>query len=99
MRDWLKREPIVLVRGQGTVVEAVHGRKYLHANSSIWTNLHGHHHPKLNAAIRRQLNKIAHTSALGFANEPASLLAQKLVNAANPSSLAKSKIKNQKSKI
>jgi adenosylmethionine-8-amino-7-oxononanoate aminotransferase len=110
MRDWLKREPIVLVRGQGTALEDVHGRKYLDANSSIWTNLHGHNHPKLNAAIRRQLNKIAHTSALGFANEPASLLGQKLVEASNPSSLAKSKInpdlesgsrrlENQKSKI
>ncbi len=55
------------------------GREYLDANSSIWTNLHGHAHPKINAAIARQLKKIAHSSALGLANEPASLLAQKLI--------------------
>ncbi|HLP76395.1 MAG TPA: aminotransferase class III-fold pyridoxal phosphate-dependent enzyme, partial [Candidatus Paceibacterota bacterium] len=84
MRDWLKREPIVIVEGEGAVLRDVHGREYLDANSSIWTNLHGHQHPKINAAIRRQLGKIAHSSALGFANEPASVLAEKLVEAANP---------------
>src|SRR5438045_9600926 len=82
MRDWLKREPIVIVSGQGAVLRDVHGREYLDANSSIWTNLHGHNHLKLNAAIAKQLKKIAHSSALGFANEPASLLAAKLVQAA-----------------
>jgi adenosylmethionine-8-amino-7-oxononanoate aminotransferase len=83
MRDWLKREPIVIAEGKGAVLRDVKGREYLDANSSIWTNLHGHNHPKINAAISRQLKKIAHSSALGFANGPASLLAQKLVGAAN----------------
>ena len=84
MRDWLRHEPLVIASGQGVVLRDVNGREYLDANSSIWTNLHGHSHPKINAAIRRQLRKIAHSSALGLANEPASLLAQKLVEAANP---------------
>jgi adenosylmethionine-8-amino-7-oxononanoate aminotransferase len=92
MRDWLKREPIVIKSGQGAVLRDVHGKEYLDANSSIWTNLHGHQHPKINAAIARQLKKIAHSSALGFANEPASLLAAELVKAANP----KSRIQNPK---
>src|ERR1039458_4091207 len=83
MRDWLAREPIVIVEGEGAVLRDVHGREYLDANSSIWTNLHGHNHPKINSAIQRQLKKIAHSSALGLANEPASLLAAKLVRAAN----------------
>jgi adenosylmethionine---8-amino-7-oxononanoate aminotransferase len=55
-----------------------HGKEYLDANSSIWTNLHGHRHPAINTAIERQLGKIAHSSALGLANEPASKLAAKL---------------------
>lgn len=84
MRDWLKREPIVITSGKGAVLRDVHGKEYLDANSSIWTNLHGHQHPKINAAIQRQLKKISHSSALGFANEPASLLAEKLVKASNP---------------
>jgi adenosylmethionine---8-amino-7-oxononanoate aminotransferase len=83
MRDWLRREPPVIVSGQAAVLRDASGREYLDANSSIWTNLHGHNHPKINAAIGRQLKKIAHSSALGLANEPASLLAEKLVEAAN----------------
>src|ERR1700690_4461489 len=84
MRDWLAREPIVIVAGKGAVLRDVKGREYLDANSSIWTNLHGHQHPKINAAIQRQLNRIAHSSALGLANEPAALLAAALVKTANP---------------
>ncbi|HKQ38483.1 MAG TPA: aminotransferase class III-fold pyridoxal phosphate-dependent enzyme, partial [Verrucomicrobiae bacterium] len=83
MRDWLQCEPIVIARGKGAVLEDVHGRKYLDANSSIWTNLHGHNHPKINAAIKRQLRCVAHSSSLGLANEPASLLAKELAQAAN----------------
>jgi adenosylmethionine-8-amino-7-oxononanoate aminotransferase len=84
MRDWVKREPIILVEGQGAVVRDIHGREYLDANSSIWTNLHGHRHPRIDAAVRAQLDKIAHSSALGLANEPASKLARELIKAANP---------------
>jgi len=84
MADWLKTEPIVIVAGRGATLRDAKGRKFLDANSSIWTNLHGHNHPKINAAIQRQLKKIAHSSALGFANEPASLLAEHLVRIANP---------------
>src|SRR5882672_4559981 len=84
MRDWLKREPIVIVEGHGAVLRDADGREYLDANSSIWTNLHGHNHPKINRAIQRQLKRVAHTSALGLANEPASLLAAKLVEMARP---------------
>jgi adenosylmethionine---8-amino-7-oxononanoate aminotransferase len=84
MRAWLGREPIVIVEGHGAVLRDARGREYLDANASIWTNLHGHNHPTLNAAVGQQLRKIAHSSALGLANEPASLLAAKLVAAANP---------------
>jgi adenosylmethionine---8-amino-7-oxononanoate aminotransferase len=84
MRDWLKSEPIVIASAKGAVLRDVYGKKYIDANSSIWTNLHGHRHPAIDAAIRKQLKKIAHSSALGLANEPASLLAAELVKAANP---------------
>jgi adenosylmethionine-8-amino-7-oxononanoate aminotransferase len=83
MRDWLKREPIVIVDGKGAVLRDAGGNEYLDGNSSIWTNLHGHRHPKINAAIRRQLGQIAHSSALGLASRPASFLAEKLIKAAN----------------
>jgi adenosylmethionine-8-amino-7-oxononanoate aminotransferase len=85
MQEWMQRDPIVITRGKGAVLWDAHGHEYLDANSSIWTNLHGHNQPKINAAIQRQLKQIAHSSALGLANEPASLLAEKLVQLANPS--------------
>jgi adenosylmethionine-8-amino-7-oxononanoate aminotransferase len=92
MRDWLRREPIVIVEGDGAILRDVKGHEFLDANSSIWTNLHGHNHSKINSAISRQLKKIAHSSALGFANESASLLAEQLVKCAN----SKSKTQNSK---
>jgi adenosylmethionine---8-amino-7-oxononanoate aminotransferase len=86
MRDWLRREPIVIVSGKGATLRDAHGQTYLDANSSIWTNLHGHRHPAIDLALRRQLNKIAHCSALGLANEPAALLAERLVQLATSNS-------------
>ena len=83
MRDWLRREPIVIVAGRGAVLYDAKDKAYLDANSSIWTNLHGHRHPGISAAISRQLRRISHSSALGLANEPASLLAEKLVGIAD----------------
>lgn len=80
MRDWLQREPIVIARGKGAVLWDVNDKEYLDANASIWTNIHGHCHPKINAAIRRQLGRLEHSSALGLANEPASTLAARLIH-------------------
>jgi len=84
MRDWMKDKPIVLKRGQGSNLWDIKGRKYIDANSSIWTNLHGHNHPKINRAIQSQLGKVSHVSALGFANEPAAKLGERLIHLAKP---------------
>ena len=83
MRYWLKHDPIVIESGRGAVLRDTRGRQYLDANSSIWTNLHGHNQPGINTAIKRQLGTIAHSSALGLANVPAALLAKRLVTTAN----------------
>jgi adenosylmethionine-8-amino-7-oxononanoate aminotransferase len=99
MRDWLKREPILIVEGEGAVVRDVHGQEYLDANSSIWTNLHGHNHPKINAAIQRQLKRIAHSSALGLANQPAALLAERLVRLANPGSAGEESLRARNASV
>ena len=82
MKDWLAEEPIVIVSGKGPTLTDQRGRKYLDANASIWTNLHGHNHPKINQAIQRQLSKISHSSALGLANQPAARLAAELIQLA-----------------
>lgn len=80
MRDWCApdHEPLVLARGNGAVLEDIHGRQYLDGNASIWTNIHGHCHPRINAAIRDQLERVAHVSFLGTTHEPAARLAARL---------------------
>ncbi|HEY0789701.1 MAG TPA: adenosylmethionine--8-amino-7-oxononanoate transaminase [Chthoniobacterales bacterium] len=79
MAAWLAREPLLLVRGEGAWLFDEKGNRYLDGNSSIWTNLHGHNHARISAALKAQLDRVAHTSLLGFANEPAALLAQRLI--------------------
>jgi len=80
MRDWCEPDhrPLVLVRGEGAMLEDSEGRRYLDGNSSIWTNIHGHAHPAINQAIRDQLDRVAHVSFLGTTNSPAIQLATKL---------------------
>lgn len=71
-------EPLVLTCGEGAWLWDSEGRRYLDGNSSIWTNIHGHAHPVLTAAIREQLEKTAHVSFLGFTHPAAVELAEKL---------------------
>lgn len=82
MRQWCAEdhEPLVLASAKGCVLTDDQGRSYLDGNSSIWTNIHGHNHPAINAAIREQLDRAAHTSFLGFTNPPAIRLAEALLN-------------------
>jgi adenosylmethionine-8-amino-7-oxononanoate aminotransferase len=79
--DWnaLEHEPPVLVEGEGALLRDDQGREYIDGNSSIWTNLHGHRHPKIDAAIREQLGRVAHTSFLGFTHPLAAALGRELV--------------------
>ena len=78
--EWCARghEPLVITRGEGSWLWDSEGRRYLDGNSSIWTNIHGHAHPVINAAIREQLEQVAHTSFLGFTHPLAGKLARKL---------------------
>ncbi|HEY8899483.1 MAG TPA: adenosylmethionine--8-amino-7-oxononanoate transaminase [Chthoniobacterales bacterium] len=91
MRAWCDpaHEPLVLVEGDGAILRDSRGREYLDGNSSIWTNLHGHNHPKLNAAIRAQLDRVAHVSFLGTTNAPATRLAERLCALFPPNTLTR----------
>ncbi len=78
MRQWLAEEPVIIETGQGAILRDVEGKEYIDANSSIWTNLHGHQHPQITQAIKDQLDRIAHSSFLGLSNVPAIALAERL---------------------
>ena len=82
MQDWTApdHQPLFITHDEGVWLHDHAGKRYLDGNSTIWTNLHGHRHSRLDAALRDQLGKIAHVSALGFANEPATRLAKALVD-------------------
>ena len=91
MRDWCDPgyDPLVISEGRGSVLIDSEGREYLDGNGSIWTNIHGHSHPKITAAIRAQAGKLAHSSFLGTTNEPAIRLAGKLVALFPPETLTR----------
>ncbi len=82
MDEWLddRFDVVTIARGKGAWLFDTNGKKYLDGNSSIWTNIHGHRHPKLDAALRKQLTRIAHSSFLGLSNDVAPVLAQRLVD-------------------
>jgi adenosylmethionine-8-amino-7-oxononanoate transaminase len=82
MNDWMAEEPVIIESGEGAILQDTRGREYIDANSSIWTNLHGHRHPTISRAIQDQLDRIAHSSFLGLSNEPAIRLAEQLVQIA-----------------
>ncbi|MCE9604010.1 MAG: adenosylmethionine--8-amino-7-oxononanoate transaminase [Planctomycetia bacterium] len=75
-------EPLVIERAEGCTLYDLDGRAYLDGVSSLWCNVHGHRHPKLDAAIRTQLDQVAHTTALGASHVPGILLAKRLVDLA-----------------
>ncbi|MBV8901523.1 MAG: adenosylmethionine--8-amino-7-oxononanoate transaminase, partial [Verrucomicrobia bacterium] len=89
MQQWLAQEPVLITSGQGAWLQDDRGQRYLDGNSSIWTNLHGHRHPRLNEALCTQADQLAHASFLGLTNAPASLLAERLVSLVKHTALTK----------
>ena len=74
----------VIVAGDGCVLYDATGEAYLDGTSSLWCNVHGHRHPTIDAAIRAQLDRVAHTTMLGLSHPPAIELAERLVELAPP---------------
>lgn len=79
MRDWLTGEPLVIESAEGNHLIDAQGRRYLDGVSSLWCNVHGHRHPMLDAAVRAQLDRVAHTTMLGLTHPGAAELAARLV--------------------
>src|SRR4051812_48406759 len=78
MSCYAENAPVVVERAEGREVIDVDGRRYLDAISSLWVITLGHHVPELDAALRQQLDRVAHSTLLGNGNRATVELAEAL---------------------
>jgi adenosylmethionine-8-amino-7-oxononanoate aminotransferase len=84
MQAYAAEQPLIIDRAHGCMLVDLDGREYIDGVSSLWCNVHGHRVPELDAALREQLDRVAHSTLLGLANVPSILLARRLVELAPP---------------
>ena len=68
-----------IARGSGVWLYDFEGKRYLDAVSSWWVNLFGHCNPRINAALRDQLETLEHVMLAGFTHEPVVQLSERLI--------------------
>lgn len=72
-------EPLVIERAEGCYLFTSDGRRLFDGVSSLWCNVHGHRQPEIDAAIREQLERVAHVTSLGMSCATTERLAAELV--------------------
>ncbi|MHB1620355.1 MAG: adenosylmethionine--8-amino-7-oxononanoate transaminase [Sulfuricella sp.] len=71
--------PLVPIsRGEGVWLYDFEGKRYLDAVSSWWVNLFGHCNPRINAALKDQLDQLEHVMLAGFTHQPVVELSERL---------------------
>jgi adenosylmethionine-8-amino-7-oxononanoate aminotransferase len=75
---------LLIESGQGAWLVDTAGNRYLDGSASMWCNVHGHRHPRLDAALAAQAAKVAHTTNLGLSNPTTVEFARRLVEIAPP---------------
>jgi adenosylmethionine-8-amino-7-oxononanoate aminotransferase len=78
----MQEEFPVIVKGKGVWLTDADGKKYLDGVSSLWCNTLGHARPEINAAMKRQMEKVSHATFLGLSHPPAIELAEQLIEIA-----------------
>src|SRR6476620_9044675 len=84
MKLWNDSDPLVITDAEGMYLIDSDGNRYLDGVSSLWCNVHGHRVKEIDDAIRAQLDRVAHSTMLGLTNEPAVLLADRLMKIVPP---------------
>jgi adenosylmethionine-8-amino-7-oxononanoate aminotransferase len=84
MSEWFGEDAPIIDRARSIYLFDTDGKKYIDGISSLWVNVHGHRHPEITSAIRKQLGRVAHTTFLGLSNVPAAALAEELIELAPP---------------
>ena len=82
MRLWPGEPPLIIEKAEGNWLIDTDGRRYFDGVSSLWVTVHGHNHPRINQAIKAQLEKLDHSTLLGLAHPGAIRLAAELVEVA-----------------
>ncbi|TWU45706.1 L-Lysine-8-amino-7-oxononanoate aminotransferase [Novipirellula aureliae] len=72
-------EKLVIAEAEGCWLTTTSGDRVFDGVSSLWCNVHGHRHPKINAAIEEQLHRVAHITTLGMSADVTEKLAEKIV--------------------
>jgi adenosylmethionine-8-amino-7-oxononanoate aminotransferase len=73
---------LVIESAEGCWLTDIDGRRILDGASSLWCNVHGHKNPKIDQAIKDQLEKVAHVTNLGMSHPVSITLAKRLVETA-----------------
>jgi adenosylmethionine-8-amino-7-oxononanoate aminotransferase len=81
-RGWEREAPVLIERAEGRTLYDTEGNAYLDGVSSLWCTVHGHRHPHIDAAVRAQLDRVAHSTLLGLSHPGAAELAARLVELA-----------------
>jgi adenosylmethionine-8-amino-7-oxononanoate aminotransferase len=81
-RGWEQEAPVMIERGEGSMLYDTDGNAYIDGVSSLWCTVHGHRHPVIDAAVRAQLDRVAHSTMLGLSHPGAARLAARLVEIA-----------------
>lgn len=69
---------IPISHGRGAWLIDMDGKRYLDGISSWWVNLFGHANPRINAALKLQLDQLEHAMLAGFTHEPVIALSEQL---------------------
>jgi adenosylmethionine---8-amino-7-oxononanoate aminotransferase len=80
MKDWLDGEPLIIESGDGCYLIDVEGKRYIDGVSSLWVLVHGHGKKEMLDALKKQADKLCHSTLLGLASVPSVVLAKKLVD-------------------
>lgn len=78
MKDYEELPPIVIEKGNGMYLYDVDGNSYADVVSSWWCNLLGHCNPRINAAVKKQIDSLEHVIFANFSHKPAITLCEKL---------------------
>ena len=78
MKDYEELPPIVIDHAKGLYLYDIEGNRYADVVSSWWCNLLGHCNPRINKAVKTQIDKLEHVIFANFTHKPVITLCEKL---------------------